>query len=146
MAEETEERGSAPVSPPLSEPPVADGKPRRKPANRGKAGGRTRSKLVWLTEAENTQLEAKATAAGLSAASYLRASALGDAGPRARRRPTIEKELLGSAIAELNRVGNNVNQIARMGNIGKDIDPGFYEATGEELRRVLALFREAFFT
>jgi hypothetical protein len=55
----------------------------------------------------------------------------------------VEKELLGAAIAELNRVGNNVNQIARSVNIGKEIDPGFYQAVGDDLRAVLALCRGA---
>ena len=142
MSDKAEERGRAPVSPPQ----VSTEKPRRKPPNRGKSGGRAKGKMVWLTEAENAALEARAAASGLSVASYLRAAALGEAGPRARRRPTIEKELLGTAIAELNRVGNNVNQIARMGNIGKDIDPGFYAATGDELRQVLTMVREAFNT
>ena len=136
--------GTAPVSPPKEEPQGAEGKPRRKPPNRGKAGGRTVGKNVSLTEAENTILEVKAAEAGLSVASYLRASALGEAGPRARRRPTFEKEILGAAIAELNRVGNNVNQIARSVNREMEVDPEFYEAIGEELRRVLALVRGAF--
>lgn len=121
-------------------------KPRRKPPERGKAGGRTVQKNVSLTRAESIILEAKAAASGLSVASYLRASALGDAGPRARRAPTIEKELLGAAIAELNRVGNNVNQIARALNIGKDVDDDYYRAIGAKLVEVLDLMQSAYDT
>ena len=144
--EEDDERGSAPVSPPLSHETAEPEKARRKPPNRGKAGGRTKVTTERWSEGEFIRLEARAADAGLSRGSFIRASALGEAGPRSRRRPTIEKELLGAAIAELNRVGNNVNQIARSLNIGKDVDEEFYAATGEELRRVLALVRGAFLT
>lgn len=130
-------RGTAPVSPPTDGPPKAEAQPRRKPPQRGKAGGRTRGKMVWLTDAENSQLAARAAEAGLSAAGYLRASALGDAGPRARRAPTVEKQALGAAIAELNRVGNNINQIARALNIGKDYDDAFLHHSVGEMRSVL---------
>lgn len=131
------ERGAAPVSPPKARPRSVEGKPRRKPPQRGKAGGRTVQKNVSLTVAENTILEAKAAEAGLSVASYLRASALSEAGPRARRAPTIEKQALGAAIAELNRVGNNINQIARALNIGKDYDDEFLRHSVGEMRGVL---------
>lgn len=142
-ARRTGEGAEAPASfrPAASE--ALTNQPRRKPANRGKAGGRTHGKLVWLTEAENTLLESRATESGLSVASYLRASALGDAGPRARRSPTIEKEALGAAIAELNRVGNNVNQIARALNVGKDHDPAELDTTLAELRSALTLMLAA---
>ena len=73
MSDKADERGRAPVSPPQ----VSAEKPRRKPPNRGKSGGRAKGKMVWLTEAENAALEARAAASGLSVASYLRAAALG---------------------------------------------------------------------
>jgi hypothetical protein len=98
------------------------------------------------SEGEFARLEAAAAEAGLSRGSFIRAMALGDAGPRARRAPTIEKQVLGAAIAELNRVGNNVNQIARAVNIGKDVDGDLYQAVAVELRRILATVREAFYT
>jgi hypothetical protein len=138
-----ERGGQAPVSPP---PESGAAKPRRKPPNRGKAGGRKGCIAVWVSDAEKAAIEERATAAGLSVSSYLRAAATGETGPGARRRPTVDRQLLGQAVAELNRVGNNVNQIARAGNIGKDIDPGFYAATGDELRRTLARVMEAFAT
>jgi hypothetical protein len=78
----------------------------------------------------------------LSVASYLRASALGEAGPRARRAPTIEKQALGDAIAELNKIGSNINQIARAANIGKEIDEAFLHHCLDAMRPVLtALLR-----
>jgi hypothetical protein len=127
------------------EPPKVASTPRRKPPQRGKAGGRTKSRMVYLTDAEEKQLVAKATAAGLSAASYLRASALGDSGVKARRAPTMEKQVLSAAIAELNKVGSNVNQIARALNRGRGHDEDYLQATAAELRAVLAQMTTAFF-
>ena len=132
----------APASPTMSEPTSIAERSRRRPPQRGKAGGRTRHKAVWLTTSEEILLQAKAAEAGLSVASFLRASALGDAGPRARRAPTIEKELLGAAIAELNKVGSNVNQIARALNSDRDYDDAFLRQSLAEMRTVLtALLR-----
>ncbi len=136
--------GIAPVSPPEERPQMAAEKPRRKPPERGKAGGRTRGKMVWLTDAENSQLEAKAAKSGLSVASYLRASALGDAGPRARRAPTIDQQVLSAGIAALNMIGSNINQIARASNIGKEYSPELLDWSLTELRALLATMREAF--
>ncbi|MHB0695250.1 plasmid mobilization protein, partial [Roseomonas mucosa] len=116
-------------------------RPRRKPPQRGKAGGRTKGQTVWFTEAEKVVLTTRAQAAGLSFASYLRGAALGSAGPRARQRSTFDRELLAAATAELRRVGNNVNQIARSLNRGRDAEA--VAETMAELVAVLTLIREA---
>lgn len=116
---------------------------RRLPPNRGKAGGRTHHKAVWLTDGERARLEAKAATAGLSVASFLRAAALGDAGPRARRAPTIEKQALGAAIAELNKIGSNINQIARALNRGRECEEDFLAACLAEMRPVLRRLLDA---
>ncbi len=80
---------------------------------------RQRGKIVptrFLPD-EHAELEARAAEAGLSPSAYLRACALGDAGPRARRSPTVERSLAAQAIAELNKAGSNLNQIARAVNM-----------------------------
>jgi hypothetical protein len=118
-------------------------KPRRRPPQRGKAGGRTCHKAVWLTQAEDALLAAKAKEAGLSIASFLRASALGDPGSRSRRAPTVEKEILGAAIVELNKVGSNVNQLARRSNKGMERDDVLLHECLVEIRRILTLFLRA---
>ena len=66
---------------------------------------------------EFDDVESRAGEAGLSNAAYLRACALGNAGPRARRSPTVERQLAAQAIAELNKAGSNLNQIARAVNM-----------------------------
>lgn len=72
---------------------------------------------VRFDENEYESLESRADEAGLSHAAYLRTCALGDAGPRARRSPTVERKLAAQAIAELNKAGSNLNQIARAVNM-----------------------------
>src|SRR6202035_1674288 len=61
-------------------------------------------------------IDDKARTAGLSLASYLRACALGSPGPRAKRSPPVSVEALAHATAALNKVGSNLNQIARVLN------------------------------
>lgn len=68
---------------------------------------------VRVTGKERAEIEAKAQAAGLSAGGFLRAAGLGRRTPRSVPRASVEREALGKAVAELNRVGNNLNQIAR---------------------------------
>jgi hypothetical protein len=74
---------------------------------------RTFSVRVRLDDGEQINLESRAGEAGLSLPAYLRATGLGAAGPRARRRPPLERELLAHTNASLNRIGNNLNQIAK---------------------------------
>lgn len=78
--------------------------------------------VVRCTTDEFNAIAARATKAGLKGASYLRAAGLGDAGPRAQRRPTVNKELLIRAFALHGRYGNNMNQIAHSGNAGNPVD------------------------
>ena len=89
---------------------------------KSKSGSQTRQRtaaaLVALTPEERAELDRRARVAGLSLSSFCRAAALGDAGPRARRRPTVEAAALAQTHAELRRVGNNLNQIAKALNSG----------------------------
>lgn len=77
---------------------------------------------VRLSAEERAQLEALSSRSGLAAGAFMRAAAFGGAGPRARRRRPVEHRALVQALAALNRVGNNLNQIARSANLGLDID------------------------
>lgn len=81
---------------------------------------RTRQFSVRFTDAEAASLDRKADATGLSTAAYLRACALGDAGPRATRKPPVVKEELVRILGQLGKIGSNVNQIARAVNTGAD--------------------------
>ena len=50
--------------------------------------------------------------AGLSVGAFLRALALGNAGPRAVRRPPVERKELARLVGHLGKVGSNINQLA----------------------------------
>lgn len=78
--------------------------------------------LVRLTTEEHADIAAKADRAGMAQAAFLRAAALGTAGPRAQRRPPADHVALRQLLGELGRVGNNINQIARTLNMGEAAD------------------------
>lgn len=80
---------------------------------------RTRRSSLRYTTDEFNRIAAKADKAGLAFAAFMRASALGDAGPRAQRRPPADHKALRQILGELGRIGNNLNQIARALNAGE---------------------------
>jgi hypothetical protein len=71
-------------------------RPKKKPKRQ-----RSRMAFIRLDDAEFAELETRAREAGLSVGAYCRACSLGDAGPRARRRVTVERELLARNTAAL---------------------------------------------
>jgi hypothetical protein len=103
---------------------------------------RKRVALVRLDDAEHAKLEDRARASGLATGAFLRAAALGVAGVRAKPRASVDRELLARANADLNRVGNNLNQIAHALNSSLDA-PYFLGSALMELRGVLAALRRA---
>jgi hypothetical protein len=111
----------------------------RKP-NRGRRGGRVRTVAARVSAAEYAVLDERARGAGLSIGSYLRSCALGSAGPRARRSPSINAELLAYAVAQLNRAGNNLNQIAHRLNaadaVGANDSTAAIAETREAVRQI----------
>ncbi|MEZ5938382.1 MAG: plasmid mobilization relaxosome protein MobC [Hyphomonadaceae bacterium] len=84
-----------------------------------------------LTLAEREWLASQARAAGVSEIEFARRRVLGQ--PVAGRRASVDPAL----IAELNAIGNNVNQLARAVHTGRDFQH-YWQAVGIELRRVLA--------
>ena len=94
---------------------------------------RTKQCLVRFTEEEFADVSGKADKAGIATAAFLRAAALGNAGPRAQRRPPAEQQLLRQILGHLGKVGSNVNQIARQLNSGE-------RAAVPELREALAAY------
>jgi Bacterial mobilisation protein (MobC) len=78
----------------------------------------------FVSPSEKDEIEARASQAGLSVSGYFRALAFGKdtPQPRAARRPPVEKEILARLLAELGKIGSNVNQIAHAMNLGQIYD------------------------
>lgn len=86
---------------------------------------------IRLTPAEREHIEATAAAAGLDVTEFCRAAILGQRITAKRTRP------MDRALAELNRAGVNLNQIARMVNEGRGLPHDFPEVLAE-LRAAIA--------
>ena len=87
---------------------------------------RTRFIAVRCTAEEHASITEAAETAGLSVGAYLRALALGSPGPRAARKPPVERRELARLTGLVGKLGSNVNQLARGYNsVGKF--PGFAE-------------------
>jgi hypothetical protein len=121
------------TTPPLS---------RRRP-ERGKNGGRTWFVAARLSNEEYRLIAEYSRTAGLSRGGYLRAVALGSPGPRARRAPPFNVEMLAHAVAQLNRAGNNLNQIARRLNAAQAAGAGESLEALAETRAAIARIVEA---
>jgi hypothetical protein len=67
---------------------------------------------------EHAALVAAAHTTGLTKGGYIRALVLGCPGPRSQRTPSVNAQALAHATAALNKVGSNLNQIARVLNSG----------------------------
>ena len=134
-------------APPASPPGGESGSTPRYPRS-WRSGSQKRQRKrplqIPLTEAEWDVLMQKVEPTGLSPASYGRASVLGTPGPRARRRPPADTVALAKATAELNKVGNNLNQIAHVLNAGGALGmAGQYSSTLAIVREAAAAIREA---
>lgn len=92
---------------------------------------------IRCSEQEQAAIKAAADRAGLAVGAYMRAAALGDAGPRAVRRPPIERKELGRLLGHIGKIGSNVNQLAHGFNRTGFL-PGFPEllAARQDLRQM----------
>jgi hypothetical protein len=112
-----------------------------------KSGTSTRRKqnvmTFRVTAAERSELETLATAAGLTPGSYIRESLLKSPQTRKRRRPLADTAALPRLLGELNRVGGNINQIARAINFGAAPLPGEIQEILGTHREILAAIRSA---
>jgi hypothetical protein len=115
-----------------------DAAPKRKPKRQ-----RVAPLSVRYSPGERATLELKARDAGYSTAAYVRHCTLGEAGPRSRRAPTLNAELLAHALAGLNKVGSNLNQIAHKLNAGRAVSESANAEALAELRAVLMDFKAA---
>lgn len=91
---------------------------------------------TYLTQDEFLRFEARWRASGATKAAFVRA-ALSGAPPRAR--PSGARREL---IAELNRIGVNLNQLTKAVNAGR-IDRGFSDQLDAALTEIVATLRGA---
>jgi hypothetical protein len=112
-----------------------------------KSGSETRARKinqpVRLTAEEHAEITAKAEAANLSVGGFLRACGLGQVTPGTKRRAPADKAILERVIAELRRVGNNINQIARAANMNEPTDSVSLNHALNEYMATLQQLREA---
>jgi hypothetical protein len=81
---------------------------------------------IRCTAEDHAVIKETATKAGLSIGAYLRSLALGSSGPRAVRRPPIERKELARILGHVGKIGSNLNQLAKAYNRDR-ILPGFPE-------------------
>ena len=84
-----------------------------------------------VTLAEREHIRAQAEAAGLTEAEYLRRRTLGYRVP-----PAPSRSADPALVSELNRIGVNVNQLARASHRGSEFTR-YWRDVGAELRAVL---------
>jgi Bacterial mobilisation protein (MobC) len=141
-------RGSAPPSRGLARegqapPPVAS-LPAKAAPKRGRDGGRAKVFYFRVTEKERAAIEEAASKAGLAPGSYARGKVLGGKPPRAVRALPIERQALAMLLAQIGRMGGNLNQLAKAGNSGlpvnaPDVAPALADlrAIRDEIRALL---------
>lgn len=105
--------------------------PKRRPKSETRQRGR--QVKARFTDAEHAAFLARADKAGLAAAAFLRAAALGNAGPRAQKRVPADAQALREVLGHLGKIGGNLNQIARYLHTG-----GSAEVVLGDIRDVLA--------
>jgi len=82
-----------------------------------------RSRFVGIrfTPEEFARIEDAAQNAEVELSAHVRSVLLGVDVPRQSRRKSPDREALGQALVALNRIGNNINQIARQANLTGDV-------------------------
>ena len=93
--------------------PLKSGEGNHGEATVGRRGAAGRTVGVRVTEAEAEELQERAQDARLSVGAYLRRRGLGQ-----RVRMAAERRLGAAELRELNRIGVNLNQMARAMNSG----------------------------
>jgi hypothetical protein len=98
---------------------------------------------IRCTAKDHAVIDENATRAGLSIGAYLRVLALGTAGPRAVRRPPVERQELARLLGHLGKVGSNLNQLAHAFNRNGWV-PAFAELNA--MRQQVGEMRDALMT
>lgn len=103
---------------------------------RGRDGGRAKLFFFRVTEKERAAIGEAASKAGLAPGSYARGKLLGGTPPRAVRALPIERQALALLLAQIGRVGGNLNQLAKAGNSGLPVDAADVAPALADLRAI----------
>ncbi len=71
-----------------------------------------------LSPEEYNQLKEDADSLGITTSAYIRQTLLDAPVPKAARKPSIDRQMLGKLLSQIGRVGNNINQLAKDKNSG----------------------------
>jgi hypothetical protein len=104
---------------------------------------RTKSIRSACTPEEYDAILEKAEAAGISAGGFLRACGLEMVTPRTKRRAPVDSKILERAIAEMRRIGNNLNQLAKAANMNHPANSVILTRALNEFTATLQQLREA---
>lgn len=80
---------------------------------------RAQALTIRFNDTEHAELLRRADAVGLTPASFVRSAVIDVAPPRAARTPPVDRQLVAQVLAQLGKVGSNVNQIAHALNAGR---------------------------
>ena len=96
---------------------------------------RTKFVIARLSDEEHAAISALADKSGLSPGALIRQTLLHIAPHTSMRRPSVDTKLLAKVLAELGKIGSNINQIAYHLNAGRpgDVMEGSIEAALNEL-------------
>jgi hypothetical protein len=94
------------------------------------------------TDEEFAELTQRAHSTGLSRNGYIRLKTIGEAGPRAQAVPRAGTKDLAKLLAEVNKIGSNINQIARALNRGRPLEQEFAQTLVDRVRQLQDLVRD----
>lgn len=80
---------------------------------------RTIVRKVRLNDEEEATVRAMMARTGLSLGALIRHALLNVDPPRAARRPTVEVEAAARVLAQLGKIGSNINQLTHYAHLGK---------------------------
>lgn len=96
------------------------------------------------TEKEFCELTHRAQSLGLSRNGYIRLKTIGEAGARSQKVPKAGTKDLARLLAEVNKIGSNINQIARAINRGRPFEKEFAQTLVYRIRELQDLVRNEF--
>lgn len=93
---------------------------KHKPHARGSEQRQKQERITTrVTRQEFAQFAANAAKAGLTIPSYIRDVCIGERETKSRFQRTVDADASMKLIASMNRIGNNLNQLARQANSGE---------------------------